>query len=237
MDPAEARAYDEAVRNPATAMALDWLVEQRLLTDILGSWAGPECRAADFACGTGRVLQFLESICQDPVGIDISPSMLALARRRCPDATLICGDVTVQPDLVPDTFDIVTAFRFFLNADSSLRADALNWMRSAVRVGGLVVANFHLTPRSARGAYLRLHAAEQLPMCSTAQAEELFTKHGFTVRQFLGYNFLPYRRDGRKLLATAARRAVELTLAGHKRLLPVAGSFLVVAEARPRESI
>ena len=49
--------------------------------------------------------------------IDVSPDMLALAGARCPRARLIRGDVTTTPGLAPGPFDLITAFRFFLNAE------------------------------------------------------------------------------------------------------------------------
>ena len=56
----KARSYDEDLWDSTTAKGLDWLVEQRLLAHILATQVPPEARsAADFACGTGRVLEFL----------------------------------------------------------------------------------------------------------------------------------------------------------------------------------
>ena len=228
----KARSYDEDLWDPRAAKGLDWLVEQRLLTDILRTSVTPESRwAADFACGTGRVLEFLSRYFSSPVGIDISPDMLALAHDRCPSAKVILGDVTTVPDLAPGPFDLITAFRFFLNAEPSLQSEALAWMRDSLRPGGLVVANFHLNPRSVRGAYLRLRMAPAArpAMMSVDSARQLFAAHGFAVRTILGYSFLPYRRAGRTLLAPRARQAVEMRLAGTGALLPVAGSFLLVA--------
>ena len=128
---AKARSYDEDLWDPQAAKGLDWLVEQRLLAGVLrsaGSSApGP---AADFACGTGRVLEFLGLYFPAPVGIDVSPDMLALARARCPRAKLILGDVTTMPSLAPGPFDLITAFRFFLNAEPPLRSEVLAWMRA-----------------------------------------------------------------------------------------------------------
>jgi len=228
----KARSYDEDLWDPRAAKGLDWLVEQQLLTDIFRIALPPGARsAADFACGTGRILEFLCRYFPSPVGIDISQDMLALARARCPRAVLIRGDVTTTPDLSPGPFDLVTAFRFLLNAEPSLRSQVLAWMGKSVRPGGVVIANFHLNPASLRGTYLRLRTtrATRPSMMSVNDACRLFEAHAFTVRQILGYSFLPYRRDGRTLLAPGARRAVETRLAGTGALLPVAGSFLVVA--------
>ncbi len=225
--------YDEDLWDPRAAKGLDWLVEQQLLADVLRADVPSAARsAADFACGTGRVLEFLGRYFPSPVGIDISPDMLALARERCPQATVVLGDVTTTPGLAPGPFDLITAFRFFLNAEPDLRNEVLTWMRGSLQPGGLVVANFHLNPASLRGTYLRarMPSAARPPMMSVKKACRLFAAHGFAIRQILGYSFLPYRRAGQALLAPAARRAVETRLAGTEALLPVAGSFLLVAK-------
>jgi O-antigen/teichoic acid export membrane protein/SAM-dependent methyltransferase len=236
LGPEKARAYDDDLWDPRAAKGLDWLVEQQLLADVLRSRvpSGPQA-AADFACGTGRVLEFLSRYYASPVGIDVSPDMLALARDRCPRATVVLGDVTTIPALAPGPFDLITAFRFFLNAEPDLRSSALSWMQGALRPGGLVVANFHLNPVSLRGTYLRLRMqpATRPSMMTSEEARQLFLAHGFTVQRILGYSFLPYRRDGRKLLAPAARRAVETSLAGTDFFRPIAGNFLLVAELAP----
>jgi SAM-dependent methyltransferase len=235
----KARAYDDDLWDPRAAKGLDWLVEQRLLADVLRSRIPPGPRSvADFACGTGRVLEFLSRHYDSPVGIDISPDMLALARDRCPRSTVVLGDVTTTPALAPGPFDLITAFRFFLNAEPDLRSAVLAWMRGALRPDGLVVANFHLNPVSLRGTYLRLRTkpATRPPMMALEDARQLFVAHGFTVHQILGYSFLPFRREGRNLLAPAGRRTVETSLAGTDFLRPIAGSFLLVAGLGPPDS-
>jgi len=236
---AKAQSYDEDLWDAQAAKGLDWLVEQCLLDGILrsarsGRSLAPQS-AADFACGTGRVLEFLGRHFPAPVGLDISPDMLALARVRCPDAQLIQGDVTTTPGLAAGPFDLITAFRFFLNAEPSLRRDALAWMRACLRPDGLVVANFHLNPASLRGRYLRLRmaSAEPLPMMGIEEACRLFTDNGFTVCRIIGYSYLPYRRDGRHLWKAEARRKAELRMAGRRALQPIAGSFLLVARLQP----
>ncbi len=232
----KARSYDEDLWDPRAAKGLEWLVEQRLLAEVLRADVAPGPRSvADFACGTGRVLELLGRSFPSPVGIDISPDMLALARDRCPRATLILGDVTTTPRLASGPFDLITAFRFFLNAEPDLQSEVLAWMRESLRPGGIVVANFHLNPRSVRGAYLRLrmNPAARPPMMSLEDTRRLFAVHGLTVRRILGYSFLPYRRDGRTLLAPKARLCIETRLAGTQALLPMAGTFLAVATLEP----
>lgn len=232
----KARSYDDDLWDPRAAKGLDWLIEQQLLADVVRDLAPAAPRTcADFACGTGRILHFLSGRFPSVTGIDISAEMLRLARSRCPQAVLVEGDVTVDRDLAPGPFDLITAFRFFLNAEPALRSQALTWMRSALRPGGAVVANFHLNPASIRGRYLRLRTsgtAKPAPaMMSTDEAGRLLEAHGFTVCQVIGYGFLPYRRDGRSQLAPEIRRFIEMRLAGNRTLLPIAGNFIIVASA------
>lgn len=57
-------------------------------------------RALDAACGTGAVAQLLVARGHHVVGIDISPAMLARARKTVPGATFMTGDITSLP--LPD---------------------------------------------------------------------------------------------------------------------------------------
>jgi SAM-dependent methyltransferase len=233
---AHARTYDPQFWAPASARALDWDLEQRLLDRILARHlpAAP-ARALDFACGTGRILRYLESRIADTTGVDNSEEMLAYARARCPDSHLIVHDVTTgaHPDL-PTAVDLVTAFRFFLNAEPELRSDVLAWIRSVLGANGTLIANFHLNPRSLRGTYLRLRwlGRPRTPMMSPKQARELLAAAGFEVIAQYGYEYLPYRRDGSHLRAVALRRRAEIGLLDRRRIAGAGGAFVVVA--RPR---
>src|SRR5260370_42262498 len=98
----KAQSYDEDLWDPRAAKGLDWLVEQRLLADILRPGVAPGPRpAAHFAWGTGRGLEFLGRYFPMPVGIDISPALFELAPGRRPHAPLQLGDGTTTPNLAP----------------------------------------------------------------------------------------------------------------------------------------
>lgn len=57
-------------------------------------------RALDAACGTGAVTQQLVDRGHDVVGVDFSEVMLSRARRACPGARFLSGDLTDLP--LPD---------------------------------------------------------------------------------------------------------------------------------------
>jgi SAM-dependent methyltransferase len=65
---------DPAILGCATAELLDWLAAERLI--------GPDRDVLDLGCGIGRVAAALAPHCRSVLGVDISPGMIAEARRR-----------------------------------------------------------------------------------------------------------------------------------------------------------
>jgi SAM-dependent methyltransferase len=70
---------------------------------------GPGIKVLDAGCGTGEFLALAARRGALTAGIDASPGMLALARRRAPAADLREGDITALP-YADRAFDVVTAF-------------------------------------------------------------------------------------------------------------------------------
>ena len=124
--------------------ALMWSIEQRVMKNIIGSFlAGKDVDYLDFACGTGRVLAFMEKETQSATGVDISKSMLEVARENVTRAEVIEGDLTRATVLPGREFDLITAFRFFPNAEDQLRQDAMNALAKRLKPGGFLVFNNH----------------------------------------------------------------------------------------------
>ena len=131
-----AKNYDAAEYGPSSWSTLLWGLEQKSLAQLLDTAFVP-CRERylDFACGTGRVTSFIAPHFEQTVGVDINEAMLAEARPRVPDATFTMADVITDPSAAGGDFDLVTSFRFILNADPSDRLPALRWLRSQLRDG------------------------------------------------------------------------------------------------------
>lgn len=130
-----ARTYDSSEYGPHSWSTLLWALEQRSLTEILDApgFLPRRDRYLDFACGTARVTSFIAPRFAETAGVDISEAMLELARPRVPDALFRTADVSTEPEVVGANFDLVTSFRFLLNADPADRLPALRWMRSRLR--------------------------------------------------------------------------------------------------------
>ncbi len=230
---ATAQTYDQAFREPSTATGALWYLEQPVLTELLETRQDCIRRVLDFACGTGRILSFLENRFDDCTGIDVSREMLDIARRNCTRATLVEGDVTRSSVLVEGPFDLVTAFRFFLQAEESLRAEALRWIHSNLAPGGYLVANFHMNPFSLRGmlrqaqAFLRGRNHRRI---SIPQAKKLLQDHGFVVEELRGYSHMFYPSIPR---GSVSRRLRIDSLLSRKKILPALGSSFILV-ARPQ---
>ena len=127
---------------------LTWKIEQRILDTIFDRYTTQrqvdyQVDYLDFACGTGRILKHLEGRVASSTGVDLSPSMLKVASARTSHSQLYQVDITRDPTLSNANYDLITAFRFFPNAEQQLREDAIKQLASLLREDGLLVFNNH----------------------------------------------------------------------------------------------
>jgi SAM-dependent methyltransferase len=121
-----------------------WSREREILLTILKKYfAGRDVHLLDFACGTGRITRFLEDRVKTSMGVDVSGSMLAIARARLKRTEIIEVDITVENVLKPRKFNLITAFRFFLNAEPELRSAAIAELAELLADDGYLVFNNH----------------------------------------------------------------------------------------------
>src|SRR5262245_60895326 len=88
----------------------------------------PGHKVLDVGCGVGVFLGLIAARGAEPHGIDASKALLALARKRLPEADLRVGDMESLP-YEDDTFDLVTGFTSFFFAN-----DMVGALREAARV-------------------------------------------------------------------------------------------------------
>lgn len=121
-----------------------WSREQKIILKILDKYfAGAEVHLLDFACGTGRIAGLLENRVKTSTGVDVSGSMLAVARKKLKRTEIIEADITTENILKPRKFNLVTAFRFFLNAEPALRRAAIRALVDLLDDEGYLVFNNH----------------------------------------------------------------------------------------------
>jgi ubiquinone/menaquinone biosynthesis C-methylase UbiE len=95
------RGLHEEVERPG------WDEELARLVDVIQ--ARPPGRVLDVACGTGFLTRHLRG---DVTGIDQSPTMLAIAGERCPEAAFLQADALSLP-FADESFDRVFTGHFY----------------------------------------------------------------------------------------------------------------------------
>lgn len=92
--------------------------------------------ALDAACGTGRFASYLVERGHQVIGVDSSPDMLDVARRRLPTAEFLVGDVEDLP-VADDSVDVVTCGLALLHLRSL--GPAMSEFARVLRPGGHLV--------------------------------------------------------------------------------------------------
>jgi SAM-dependent methyltransferase len=206
-----AKDYDARLFAPGSFDAAIWESEQRLLDRIVLEHVPRRQRYLDFACGTGRVLSHLERSFATSVGLDISATMLGVARERVRTARLVEGDPTRDPGVLGGRrFDFISAFRFFLNAQPSLRDAAMGFLASALRDNdSRLLFNVHgnrFSTRAVVAAKAKL-TREQFSSMSIAESVGLAARHGLEVVEWYGVG--SYDKALLRILPTGAWRWAE----------------------------
>lgn len=185
-----AKDYDAKLFSPGSFDAVLWEREQRLLDHILQRHVACRESFLDFACGTGRVLAHLEGDFQTAMGLDVSGTMLSVAKQRVRAATLVEGDATRDPTVLGGRrFDFITAFRFFLNAQPSLRDEAMEVLASALRnEQSRLLFNVHGNRYSTRAlvAAKARFTREQFASMSVRESIDLAARHGLEIVEWYG---------------------------------------------------
>lgn len=121
-----------------------WSREQEIILRILEKYfADRDIHFLDFACGTGRITEFMEDRVKTSTGVDVSGSMLATAREKLKRTEIIEADITAENVLKPRKFNLITAFRFFLNAEPELRSEAMETLAELLDEKGYLIFNNH----------------------------------------------------------------------------------------------
>jgi SAM-dependent methyltransferase len=128
----------------------------------------------DAGCGTGRVAVELARRGIDVVGVDLDPSMLAVARDKAPDLTWVAGDLATVD--LGRSFDLVVlAGNVMIFLAPGSEAAVVGNLAHHLRPGGALIAGFQLQPGrltlAAYDAHCRAAGLEPEQRWATWQAE------------------------------------------------------------------
>ena len=169
---------DEPYRN------MVWQFEQGILDRILTVFYGnSDIHHLDFACGTGRILSYLGDRTKSAVGVDLSPSMLEVARKNKRSAEIIEADLTRSDMLGDRKFNLITAFRFFPNAEAELRMEAMQALSRHLDDNGYLVFNNHKNTGSTRNRLARFFGRRDYRGMSIAEVQALLAENDLEIEK------------------------------------------------------
>ena len=171
------------------------LIERPLLRSVFAEMQNRDkVRYLDFACGTGRILGVGEEFFDDTTGIDVSDEMLHVAAANCTKSKLIRQDITRVP--LKSSYDVITAFRFFLNAEPLLAEEVLGALYALLpETGGTMLINIHVNRNSPLGLiYECRNLLVGRNLANTKRYSEFkgtLERNGFAIEKVFWYGFLP----------------------------------------------
>jgi ubiquinone/menaquinone biosynthesis C-methylase UbiE len=209
MKSGKGESYDKTFRDFPFRAVL-WKLEQRFLLRIIKRfYAGRDITHLDFACGTGRIAAFLADHVSTSVGVDLSDSMLDVARKQAPSTELFNADITRDDTLEDRKFNLITAFRFFPNAQPELRTEAMSALVRHLTDDGLIVFNNHRNPSSTRYRLIRLLKGGAKVGISYEDVQDMVGSAGLVIEKIYHAGILPII-DTHRFLPRFLLNAIEL---------------------------
>ena len=210
--------------------AMLWRLEQRALDRLLQKHLGStrSLTQLDFACGTGRILAHFQAKVASATGVDVSTSMMEVARQVAPRAELIEADLTKQDVLASRQFNLITAFRFFPNAEPELRQAVMNVLARHLAPGGVLVFNNHKNRNSLPRRVARLLGRESTDSTMThREVEVLLSGAGLRVVEIVPLASLPFS-DNHLVVPVSVLEFVEQRISGVGALAGIAQDLIYV---------
>ncbi|MFA6098537.1 MAG: class I SAM-dependent methyltransferase [Patescibacteria group bacterium] len=226
-------------------ISLIYKLEQDILSDFFKKINSHSKTVLDFACGTGRWTMFLEKYFHKVTGLDISPKMIELAQQKCKQTNFYVDDITGDKNAnlhFNDAFDVLTAFRFYKNAENELQINATRSLQKLVKKGGYFIFDLHLNTFSIMGliaCFIRITQLYKLlkinPLAvrtiSLRRIRKIFKHSDFEIIDYFGMGIVPGRRNF-TLLPTSTLMPFERWLSQHKILRNFCYNLLVFAQKK-----
>ncbi len=208
-------------------------LEMPILKKVLAELSIKSDICLDFACGTGRITACIAPFFRKVMAVDISKEML----KEAPDLNNVeFGNVDITRAPLSESYDIVTAFRFFLNSEPLLRKEALKAIYRHLNSDGYLICNIHMNATSMMGCvyrFLKFVTGKDIhSVLKDSDFTFLLSENGFDVKQIEYFSFLP--RPGRALpwLMQRVIRPVEIFCKFLRVPDRFAQSYLIVAQKK-----
>jgi len=230
--------YDRDVYAPGTYDDHVWSLQRPHLEVLLSDFQARHGRVKylDFACGTGRIISVAERFAAESTGVDISPFMIERAATRVSRSRLVVANVLADPASIDDDYDVITAFRFFLNTEPEMRVAVMASLAGRLRGDdSLLVFNIHGNATSSlalTSIYRRLRGWGPAWLMSHREVRGLVEGSGLTIVDRMGFGLWPkrlYRTPIGPMIRAIDRWAVR-----NRLLRPISQDVIYVCRRRAR---
>jgi SAM-dependent methyltransferase len=127
------RIFDELKDKPLDRQLLDQFADRT-------RGRGPVC---DLGCGPGHVARYLRERGADVIGVDLSPAMVAQARRLNPDIEFRAGDMRAL-DVEDGAWCGIAAFYSLIHIPPAEIVGVLRELKRVLQPGGDLLLAFHI---------------------------------------------------------------------------------------------
>ena len=232
--PGKGQSYHAAF-SKALYRSMIWQFEKGILDRILAMFYKDfEIHHLDFACGTGRILSYLKDHTSSAVGVDLSSSMLELARKNKGSAEIIEADLTRDDVLGDRKFNLITAFRFFPNAEAVLRMEAMQVLSRHLEGNGYLVFNNHKNTGSTRNRLSRLFGRRGYKGMSMTEVGALLAENHMEIVEIYPLCVFP-ASEKRRLLPLFLLRLVEALLSNCRPFRNFGENLIFVCRRTPNK--
>ncbi|MDC1033387.1 class I SAM-dependent methyltransferase [Candidatus Pelagibacter sp.] len=171
-----------------------WNIEQKILDKFMFNIKDPDY--LDFAGGTGRIITYLQNKCKKKYLIDASEKMITHAKKTLPDVNFINSDFN-KIENFNEKFDLITAFRFFPNAEPHLRNEAMSFISKCLKNNGFLIFNNHKNFWSFPFFFKRLTLRSDGFGMTHKEIKLLVEKHNLHIVDFYSCGLLFEKEKGR----------------------------------------
>ena len=238
----EAGRYDSLQFSADSYSNLLWSLEREYLSSVIEDMRTTleVIDYLDFAAGTGRVIEFMEDRVDSAVGIEVSPAMIERANQKLTRGKMVCIDITADDAEIEGRYDLITAFRFVLNAEPSLRESGICALAKRLKDDdSILIFNNHgnlLSYKLLLWPLFRFRTAGSVGRSPSGymtnrEAHRIAKRAGLEIVETTGYGFL----SGRAATLLSVERIARIERAISKsRLLRPFGVNQVYIAMRPR---
>ncbi|GAA1158044.1 SAM-dependent methyltransferase [Kitasatospora gansuensis] len=189
------RIGDELAHKPLDRALLAALIEQ----------TEPGTPIADLGCGPGHIAGWLAEQGARPVGVDLSPAMVGIARREHPKLEFREGDLLHLPAADGEFGAAIALYSVIHLAPAELRP-AFTEIHRTLRPGGLLLLAFHLGTEVRHLTEWWDHPVDvDFHFLDLTTVEESLTSTGFTVEARLERTNYPQEAETRRGYLLARR--------------------------------